>query len=573
MKSKSGFTIVEVLITVLVIAVLASITVVAYTKVQQNSRDSIRKGNATVIAESLEKYYGKNGEYPSVRSVVNNYADNTGSVVASKLGINISALTMPRMPSGATNALYSSATPANDYISYIAKSEINNSSCQTALTGGCDEFTLKYIEESGATITIESRHKGRPDGFESTPGEVAAPSLAVALVGTDVVATATPDDPCVPGDLTEKFSYRHRVNGGSWSSYSTWTESTTYSVPGSQGSTYDFQAATRCDNGATPGTTSPESAVVSFQYPINAPAAPVVTVTLSGSNALATITAVSCPAGTTAQYALRSRVNDGTWSSYSAWSSSLTASQAANQGSKYDYQAKARCQNGSILSDEATSGIASYTRPIATPGTPSVSHITSGNTTTWTVSGTCPAGTSREYQEQDTADWGYTSSWYGPYDDTFTGSSWNTASQGYQFTESFQVRCISSYVTSNWSSSGATSYIRPITAPGAPTNYVATQSADHKAVNWTWTAPSCYSGLQNQDTRTASWPPGAYGAWTAQGWWSASWTQTIVSNGQPIVIPSGSQFRIKSQYICVNTTTGRQSAWGPIGESGVYTAP
>ena len=161
MKSKSGFTIVEVLITVLVIGILASITVVAYTKVQQDSRDSIRRGNATVIAESFEKYYGKNGEYPSVRSVVNNYTDNTGSVVASKLGINTSALTMPRMPSGATNALRSSATPTDDYISYIAASEVNDSACQTALTGGCDEFTLKYAEESGAIVTIESRHKGR----------------------------------------------------------------------------------------------------------------------------------------------------------------------------------------------------------------------------------------------------------------------------------------------------------------------------------------------------------------------------------------------------------------------------
>jgi prepilin-type N-terminal cleavage/methylation domain-containing protein len=571
MKSKSGFTIVEVVVTIVIIAILASITVVAYTKVQQDSRDSVRKGNVTVIAEAMEEYYGKNGEYPSVRSVANNFVDNTGTVVAAKLGINVSALKMPKMPSSATNALFSSATPSNDYIAYIGNSAVNNNNCQNVLAGGCDEFTMKYAQESGTIVTVESRHKGRPAGAPTTPGQAAAPTLAASQSGTNVVATATAD-PC-EATLVAKFSFHYRVNAGAWSTYSTWDASTTYTVPGTQGNTYDFQAVTRCDNSSVPGVTSPESAIVSYQYPITTPSTPTVTVTLSGSNALATATAVSCPAGTTANYAFRSRVNDGTWSSYSAWSTTLTSSQAASQGFRYGYMAKSRCQLGSVNSDEATGAEATYTRPITTPSAPTVSHTTSGSITTWTTSGTCPAGTNKEWQEQDSADWGYTSSWYGPYDSTFTGSGWDTSSQGYQFTEAFQVRCKTSYVTSSWSTSGATSYIRPITAPGAPINYVASQSADHKAVNWVWTAPSCYGSLQNQDTRTASWPPGSYGAWTAQGWWSASWTQTIVSNGQPIVIPSGSQFRIKAQYICVNTTTGRQSAWGPIGESPIYTAP
>jgi prepilin-type N-terminal cleavage/methylation domain-containing protein len=573
MKSRSGFTLIEVLVTVLIIAILASVTVIAFNKIQQDTRDNTRQGNVAIITDALERYYNKNGEYPSVRSVVNNFPENTGTVVAAKLGIDISALKMPRMPASATNSLYSNATPTNDYVSYIASSDVNNTPCQDSPTGGCDSFTLKYIKETGVTVTIESKHKGRLSSLPTTPDQVTAPALTADLSGTNVVATATAT-PCESG-LIAKFTFRHRINSGSWTSYSSWNTPSTYSVPGTKGNVYDFQASTRCDNGATPGVTSPESAIATYSYVPDGPTGtPVVSVNSSGGNIIATNSGASCAGGSTLEYAVRWRTNDGAWGGYSSWSSSTTHSQPGSQGTKYEYDNKARCTTGSTSSPSIGPGAtATYIYPISTPSAPSVSHATVGSTTTWTVSGTCPAGTSKEFQEQDTADWGFTSSWYGPYDGTFTGSSWTTSSEGYQYTENFQIRCTTNYATSSWSASAGTSYIRPITAPGAPTNFVATLSGDRKAVNWTWTRPSCSSGIQPWDIRSARWPPGAYGAWTSPGYWSAAWTQTIVSNGQAIVIPAGSQFQIKAQYECVNATTGRTSAWGPVGESGVYTAP
>ncbi|MCA9336234.1 prepilin-type N-terminal cleavage/methylation domain-containing protein, partial [Candidatus Saccharibacteria bacterium] len=41
----SGFTIVELLIVIVVLAILAAITIVAYNGIQQRSRDSIRKSD------------------------------------------------------------------------------------------------------------------------------------------------------------------------------------------------------------------------------------------------------------------------------------------------------------------------------------------------------------------------------------------------------------------------------------------------------------------------------------------------------------------------------------------------
>jgi prepilin-type N-terminal cleavage/methylation domain-containing protein len=154
-----GFTIVEITVTVVVIAILISVVFFAYSSIQRDARDNTRRGNVAVITEALEKYYHKNGEYPSVQSLANNYVGNTGTVVAAKLDISPTALLMPGMPSGATNGILSAATPANNYVAYIAASSLNNAACQTSATGGCDEYTLKYNQENGPMITIDSRHQ------------------------------------------------------------------------------------------------------------------------------------------------------------------------------------------------------------------------------------------------------------------------------------------------------------------------------------------------------------------------------------------------------------------------------
>lgn len=83
-KTKSGFTLVELLIVIVIISVLATLTVFGANKVSRDARDFSRKSTVAVITESLEKYYADNGEYPSVQSLVNTVAGNSGTVVAAK---------------------------------------------------------------------------------------------------------------------------------------------------------------------------------------------------------------------------------------------------------------------------------------------------------------------------------------------------------------------------------------------------------------------------------------------------------------------------------------------------------
>ena len=63
-KTKSGFTIVELLIVIVVIGILAAITIVAYNGFQTRARDTIRMSDIKSIQKLVELYYAENGVYP-----------------------------------------------------------------------------------------------------------------------------------------------------------------------------------------------------------------------------------------------------------------------------------------------------------------------------------------------------------------------------------------------------------------------------------------------------------------------------------------------------------------------------
>lgn len=65
---KRGFTIVELLIVIVVIAILAAITIVAYNGVQQRALDNIRKADLATIGKALELHYIDKGSYTQPES-------------------------------------------------------------------------------------------------------------------------------------------------------------------------------------------------------------------------------------------------------------------------------------------------------------------------------------------------------------------------------------------------------------------------------------------------------------------------------------------------------------------------
>lgn len=194
---------------------------------------------------------------------------------------------------------------------------------------------------------------------------------------------------------------------------------------------------------------------------IATPDVPTLNVSLDGANVRATINGVTCSAGTT-QYGINSRTNDGTWTGYTAWSTTLTTTQAAEDGVKYDYQAQARCYvDPTEFSLTAVSPEATYTDPVTAPTAPSLSVDTVANTSTWSwVAATCPAGTSPSYQYRYTiSPSGYDSGW------TATDNlsvSFTTSTGGQTYIVETQAHCYNTYATSAWSASGSASYYRPV---------------------------------------------------------------------------------------------------------------
>ncbi len=69
-KGRSGFTLVELMIVITVIAILATIAVASFTRVQKQARDTKRKGDMQTLATSLQAYYTENNSYPAALSTL-----------------------------------------------------------------------------------------------------------------------------------------------------------------------------------------------------------------------------------------------------------------------------------------------------------------------------------------------------------------------------------------------------------------------------------------------------------------------------------------------------------------------
>lgn len=78
-RHQTGFTIVELLIVIVVIAILAAITIVAYNGVQNRSRTSAGLSNANTIIKKAEIFNSLYNSYPTYCQLVTNTAAPTGS--------------------------------------------------------------------------------------------------------------------------------------------------------------------------------------------------------------------------------------------------------------------------------------------------------------------------------------------------------------------------------------------------------------------------------------------------------------------------------------------------------------
>jgi len=202
-----------------------------------------------------------------------------------------------------------------------------------------------------------------------------------------------------------------------------------------------------------------ESGNIILVSSIFTPSSPTITVSLNGSNIQAVITPISCTSGVP-QYGIKSRTNDGTWGSYSAWSTNLTVTQPATDDTKYGYQAESRCYTDATNFSLAAEGVEStYTKSIVTPSAPTVSQNNVGTTTTWSWPAVpCSAGAISYRYDYTISPSGFDSGWVN--NGTNLSIGFTTSTTGQVYTVTVQAGCSGTYTTSSWSVSGSASYSR-----------------------------------------------------------------------------------------------------------------
>lgn len=457
MKSRTGFTIVEVMTVTVVIAILATFVTISLNRQQIQARDAERSTKATLIASSLERYYDDHGEYPSPRALLNTYGGNTGTVVATFLGItDKDVLVMPEATAGTTNSIAPALSTA-DVVAYVAQSATGNDDCQTNIAGGCDKFTLSYKKEiDGSTVTINSTYQGRPGDYVTPLQAPSKPTLAVVQSGTNLVATSSVPTCSSDPVMTPKYSFREQVGAGAWSAWTSWQAGNTYARGSNTNAvSYTFQVQVRCEAGTTISDTSAASdprSVTYYTLP-TAPSAPTVSLSPAAGTIATSVTATasgaSCNYGTL-QYLIDYRIDDGTWIA-GTWGTGTTRTANSNQGDKYGFRATARCINGTQTLAGSVGAEVTVITGVQAPAAPTVSGT--GPTWSWTPSA-CVTGSSPYYQYRFSywtgSGWAAGGSWTWTSATTITNPA--ATSQGVTYGINVQEYCYSGYTNSAYSS-------------------------------------------------------------------------------------------------------------------------
>lgn len=176
-KNTSGFTIVELLVVIAVIGILSAISLVSFNRYQASARDAQRSARATVISEALEKYYDKNGEYPSCAAV----SGSAASVLTTLVGIQTEVLVTPQNQSG-DNSIKCQDLQASDPDIFAF---IGDGSATCSSGASCLQYTLKYKEESTGTIKSVTSRRQTDIATSGTAGDLVATTQGFQTVKLD----------------------------------------------------------------------------------------------------------------------------------------------------------------------------------------------------------------------------------------------------------------------------------------------------------------------------------------------------------------------------------------------------
>ena len=185
---RRGFTIVEIIIVLMLIAILLALAMVQFGRSQVDARDNALKAHAETIARGLEEYYRTGnsayaiapGKYPSTDEVRHAFGDNVTDVGAQVAGgyrdtwlggARLEATAKLRLittsgqtPENTTNVQHSTPVGAITYEPLVFTPASGGDPdrftfCTTKATA-CSRFNIYYRTEKDNTVhTIRSEHQ------------------------------------------------------------------------------------------------------------------------------------------------------------------------------------------------------------------------------------------------------------------------------------------------------------------------------------------------------------------------------------------------------------------------------
>lgn len=154
-KANRAFTIVELLIVIVVIAILAAISIVAYNGIQSRSRLSAAQSTANIVAKKSESWNAIQGSYPSYCQLATNTLAPTGTAT----GIGATGCTAAGGAGPAEAKLDDPTLMAVNAASVTATTGVNTVFYQPCGTTGA---RLNYFHYTNNAITTNATNPTSP---------------------------------------------------------------------------------------------------------------------------------------------------------------------------------------------------------------------------------------------------------------------------------------------------------------------------------------------------------------------------------------------------------------------------
>lgn len=154
-KKLSGFTLIEILIVVAIIAILASVVLVGLGPTQQAGRDARRISDLHEVQNGLELYNGKCGYYPGAANcdvtATTGYNAGATNMVVALTTSGIGATQIPQDPTNNSLYKYLYATNGASATTYVLEARLENAS-GSVFTGYSAPSNMGLVGSAGDTL-------------------------------------------------------------------------------------------------------------------------------------------------------------------------------------------------------------------------------------------------------------------------------------------------------------------------------------------------------------------------------------------------------------------------------------